>query len=252
VRCPHGSSGDVGCFYQKHPEVRGWPAAFKTVTVEDRSGPAIYFYVDDGAALLALAQMGTLEVHAWNSLVSDPERPDRIVFDLDPGPEVAFEDVAAGARVVRDALGALGLGAFVKTTGGRGLHVVTPIVPERGYDEVRAFSHDLVNVLAIQRPEMFTASMAKAQRTGRVFIDYLRNAHGATAVCAYSTRARPGAHVSVPVTWEELDGLDPATFDITTVPGRLAALRSDPWSGYETARRPLGAELLEALSAGKG
>ena len=250
VRCPHGSSGDVGCFYQKHPEVRGWPATFKTVVIEDRSGPATYFSIDDETALLSLAQMGTLEVHAWNSLVSDPERPDRIVFDLDPGPEVAFADVAASARVVRDALGALGLGAFVKTTGGRGLHVVTPIAPERGYDEVRTFAHDLVNVLAMRRPEMFTASMAKTRRTGRVFIDYLRNAHGATAVCAYSTRARPGAHVSVPVAWEELDGLDPAAFDVTTVPGRLAALRGDPWSGYETARRALGPELLEAIRAG--
>ena len=236
VRCPHGTSGDVGCFYQKHPEARGWPDAFRTVTIEDRDGPATYSYAEDAAGLLALAQLGTLEIHTWNSLVDDPERPDRIVFDLDPGPEIAFADVATGARAVRDALGALGLGAFVKTTGGHGLHVVTPIVPERGYDEVRAFAHDLVNLLAMQRPEMFTASMAKTERAGRVFIDYLRNAHGATAVCAYSTRARAGAHVSVPVSWEELGGLDPAAFDVTTVPRRLAALRSwiRPLERYDT------------------
>ena len=247
VRCPHGTSGDVGCFYQKHPEVRGWPEALKPIVIEDRSGPATYSYVEDAAGLLALAQLGTLEIHTWNSLVDDLERPDRIVFDLDPGPEIVFTDVAKAARTVRDALDALGLGAFVKTTGGRGLHVVTPITPERGYDEIRAFAHGLVNVLAAQRPEMFTATMAKTERAGRVFIDYLRNAHGATAVCAYSTRARAGAHVSIPVSWEELDGLDPAGFDVATVPRRLAALRGGPWDGYEAARRALGPELLAAV-----
>ena len=247
VRCPHGASGDVGCFYQKHPETRGWPEALMTVTIEDRDGPAVYFYAEDEAGLLALAQLGTLEIHTWNSLASDVERPDRIIFDLDPGPEVAFADVAAAARTVRDALGALGLGAFVKTTGGRGLHIVTPIEPELVYDEVRGFAHDLVDLLAKQSPDTFTSSMSKTARPGKVFIDYLRNAHGATAVCAYSTRARPGAKVSVPVTWEQLTGLDPAAYDIGSVPRRLAALREDPWAGYERARRPLGPELLDAL-----
>ena len=250
VRCPHGASGDVGCFYQKHPEARGWPDAFRNVTIEDRDGPAVYSYVEDVAGLLSLAQLGTLEVHTWNSLASDPEHPDRIVFDLDPGPEVAFGQVTAAARTVRDALEALGLGAFVKTTGGHGLHVVSPIVPRLDYDEVRAFAHDLVDVLAAQRPDMFTASMSKTARSGKVYIDYLRNAHGATAVCAYSTRARPGAHVSVPVTWDALVGLDPEAYDIRSVPRRLAALREDPWSGYEGSRRALGPELLDAVRTG--
>ncbi len=247
VRCPHGAAGTVGCFYQKHPEVRGWPDSLGAVTIEDRDGPAVYSYVEDQAGLLALVQLGTLEIHTWNSLASDPERPDRVVFDLDPGPEVEFADVAAAARTVRDALEALGLGAFVKTTGGRGLHVVTPIVPGRGYDEVRAFAHAFVSVLATQRPDLFTALMAKRERPGRVFIDYLRNAHGATAVCAYSTRARPGAHVSVPVAWDELTGLDPSAYDIRSVPRRLAALHRDPWAGYEAARRALDTELFAAL-----
>jgi bifunctional non-homologous end joining protein LigD len=247
VRCPHGASGDVGCFYQKHPETRGWPDALKTVTIEDHDGPAVYFYVDDEAGLLALAQLGTLEIHTWNSRASDVERPDRIIFDLDPGPAVAFADVAAAACTVRDALEALGLGAFVKTTGGHGLHIVTPIVPGFAYDEVRGFAHDLVDLLARQRPDTFTASMSKTARPGKVFIDYLRNAHGATAVCAYSTRARPGAKVSVPISWEQLTGLDPSTYDIGSVPRRLAALREDPWAGYEHARRPLGPELLDML-----
>lgn len=247
VRCPHGAV-DGGCFYQKHPEARGWPDIFGTVTIEDREGPAVYFFVRDEPGLLALAQLGTLEVHTWSSFVSDPEAPDRFVLDLDPGPEVGFPQVAAAAVTVRDALRALGLGAFVKTTGGHGLHVVTPISPGRSYDEVRAFTHAFVGFLAGQRPDLFTALMAKAQRPGRVFIDYLRNAHGATAVCAYSTRARPGATVSVPVTWDELAaGIDPADFDVRTVPVRLAGLAADPWAGYADARATLTPEVFAAV-----
>jgi len=184
--------------------------------------------------------------------VTDTERPDRFIFDLDPGPDVSFPDVAAAARIVRDALGALGLGAFVKTTGGHGLHVVTPIVPGFAYDDVRAFTHAFVDFLAAQRPGTFTGDMAKSKRPGLVFLDYLRNAHGATAVCAYSTRARPGGKVSVPVTWDELGGLDPADFDIDSVPRRLAAQKSDPWEGYEQARTEVTHEMLSALGVVPG
>ncbi len=247
VRCPHGSGGDVGCFYQKHPEVRGWPTVFGTVEILDSDGPATYIFVKDAEGLIALAQLGTLEIHTWSSTAADPEKPDRIVFDLDPGPGVEFPEVATGARTVRDALGALGLSSFVKTTGGHGLHVVTPIAPERGYDDVRAFAHSVVDVLARERPGEFTALMAKAKRPGRVFIDYLRNAHGATAVCAFSTRARPGAKVSVPLAWDELTGLDPARYDTHSVPRRLAALGADPWAGYDEARVPLTDAMLAAV-----
>lgn len=250
VRCPRGSAGDVGCFYQKHPEARGWPDALGAVTIEDRDGPAVYSYVKDEVGLLSLVQLGVSEVHTWNSLVSDPERPDRIIFDLDPGDGLVFADVADAARIVRDALATLGLGAFVKTTGGHGLHVVTPIAAERGWEEVRAFAHGFVSLLAGQRPDLFTDLMAKKKRPGRVFIDYLRNAHGATAVCAYSTRARPGAPVSVPVGWERLAGLDPSHFDTASVPRRLAALKSDPWEGYEAARRELTSAVIAALGGG--
>jgi bifunctional non-homologous end joining protein LigD len=247
VRCPHGAGTDTGCFYQKHPEMRGWPAELGSVTIQDREKPAAYFFVRDEAGLVALAQLGTLEIHTWGSLASDPERPDRVVFDLDPGPGVVFADVAVAARAVQDVLGALGLSAFVKTTGGRGLHVVTPVLPERDFDAVRTFAHGVVDVLATRRPDLFTGLMRKTERTGRVFADYLRNAHGATAVCAFSTRARPGATVSVPIAWEELDGLDPARFDVRSVPQRLASLGGDPWAEYATSRRPLTDEMLEAL-----
>jgi bifunctional non-homologous end joining protein LigD len=250
VRCPRGAAGAPGCFYQKHPEMRAWPDVFGTVEIVDSGGPATYFFVKDADGLVALAQLGTLEVHTWNSFADDPERPDRMVFDLDPGSSVAFAQVADAARTVRDALGALGLTSFVKTTGGHGLHVVAPIAPGRGYDEVRGFTHALVELLARQRPDAFTSVMSKAKREGVVFIDYLRNAHGATAVAAYSTRARPGAPVSVPVSWDELAaGLDPAAFDFRTVPVRMAGLGADPWPDYDAAHQPLTDAMLDAVKA---
>ena len=250
VRCPHGAAGHVGCFYQKHPETRGWPDTFGTVNVMDSGGPAEYFFVNDAAGLVALAQLGTLEIHTWNSMAKDTEHPDRIIFDLDPGDGLTFPEVAAAAVTVRDALAALGIGSFVKTTGGHGLHVVAPIVPQRGYDEVRDFTHRVVDFLARQAPDRFIGVMSKAKRPGLVFIDYLRNAHGATAVCALSTRARPGTPVSVPISWDELAGIaDPAAFDTVSVPKRLALLSADPWAGYEAARVPLTDAIIAAVAA---
>jgi bifunctional non-homologous end joining protein LigD len=250
VRCPHGRGGPGDCFYQKHPEPRGWPEALLSVKLVDADGPADYFFAQDAAGLLSLVQLGCLEIHTWNSLAADPERPDRIVFDLDPGEGLGFADVVGAARVVRDALGALGLRSFAKTTGGRGLHVIAPVAVEHGYDAVRGFAHALCARLAESDPGRFTDKMAKERRPGRVFIDYLRNAHGATAVCAYSTRARPDVPVSVPVTWDELDGLDPVALDTTSVPPRLASLASDPWSGYEAARARLTPEVFAAVGVG--
>lgn len=249
VRCPHGRARD--CFYQKHPDAKGgFPASLHTFTIEERSGEQTYFYLDDLTGLISLVQLGALELHAWNSMADDPGRPDRIVFDLDPGPGVEWEQVCDAARTVRGALGALGLASFVKTTGGKGLHVVTPIVASRGYDEVRAFAHALVDTLSAADPRHFTSRMAKDLRPGRVFVDYLRNSHGATAVAAYSTRARPGAPVSVPVSWDELTGgLDPATFTTSTVPERLGTLERDPWEGYDGARAVLEDAMIAAVSA---
>ena len=247
VRCPSGPGGD--CFFQKHPDSRSFPPELRVVEIVERTGPARYFAVDDLDGLLALVQLGAVEIHAWNSHLETPDLPDRIVFDLDPGPEVAWSEVVEAARVVRASVAGLGLTGFAKTTGGRGLHVVVPIEPEHDYDTVRRFAHDLVDRLAENRPERFTARMAKAARPGRIFIDYLRNAHGATAVASYSTRARPGAPVSVPVSWEELTPeLDPLGFDTASVPGRLAGARgAAPWPGYDDARARLDAPVLDAV-----
>jgi bifunctional non-homologous end joining protein LigD len=253
VRCPRGPSDD--CFFQKHPESLGFPEVFRTIEVTDRTGPATYFALDGLEGLLALVQLDVVEIHAWNSHAESPETPDRIIFDLDPGPGTAWDDVVVTAHAVQRELHALGLGAFPKTTGGRGLHVVSPIMPKQTHAEVRAFAHALTSKLAERQPERYTVRMAKTERPGRVFIDYLRNSHGATAIAAYSPRARPGAPVSVPVTWQELDaGLDPHAFDMVSVPVRLArAHHRDPWPDYERTRVALspqhfaavGAELLE-------
>ena len=247
VRCPHGQAAE--CFFQKHPDSRSFPAALRVFEVAERTGSATYFALDTLEGLLALVQLGTVEIHAWNSTAEAPETPDRIVFDLDPGPGVEWPAVRAAALTVRAALGGLGLGAFAKTTGGHGIHVVTPIVPEHRYDDVRAFARGLVDRIVEAAPDRFTARMAKAARPGKVFIDYLRNAHGATAIAAYSTRARPGAPVAVPVTWDELtDDVDPLAFDTVSVPLRLAETAgSDPWEGYESARAALDAAVFEAV-----
>lgn len=246
VRCPHGREGE--CFYQKHPDKRGWPDAIHTFEVAEKDGPALYGFVEDIHGLLALVQLGALELHTWNSLVDHPELPDRVVFDLDPGPGVDWPTVVSSAELVRDVLHALGFGAFVKTTGGKGLHVVTPIVARHDYARVRAFARGLVDRLASHDPQAFTAKMAKSARSGRVFIDYLRNAHGATAVVAYSTRARAGAPVSVPLAWDELEHVDdPGDFDVRTVPDRVRDLAENPWEGYEEARTEITHAHMAAL-----
>jgi bifunctional non-homologous end joining protein LigD len=249
VRCPSGTGGEEQCFYQKHPEKRGWPKALHALPVRDREGTVDYFYAEDIEGVLSLVQLGVAEIHTWNSMAADYERPDRVIFDLDPGEGLDFADVVSAAVTVRDALGALGFGAFPKTTGGKGLHVVVPIEVDHDYDVVRDAAHKLCSWLAAADPDRFVDKMAKAQRGGRVFIDYLRNAHGATAVCAYSVRARPGARVSVPVTWDELTSMrDPGRLDIHSVPARVESMSADPWAGYDAARAALDPDAFAKLA----
>jgi bifunctional non-homologous end joining protein LigD len=244
--CPKGLSGE--CHFMKHSKVWALPA-LRRVHIQEKTKTGEYLVADTPAALLSLAQMDVLELHTWNSTVDRLEEPDRIVLDLDPGPEVRFAEVVRAARTVRDALLALGLPSFVKTTGGAGLHVVVPLVPDRPWQECLAFARRLAEVLARHDPKRYTVAFAKAGRERKILIDYLRNNRTNTSVCAYSTRARRGAPVSVPLAWDELDPrTPPARFTLRTVPRRLATLGTDPWQGWERARRTLDRARQDALA----
>ena len=205
--------------------------------------------VDSVAGIVSLVQIGTLEFHTWLSRIDALETPDRVIFDLDPGPGDTWPRIIDAAHLLRDRLVEIGLVSFPKLTGGKGLHLVIPLVPRAAWDRVKEFARAVAESAARERPQQFTANMAKSRRQGRIFIDYLRNGRGATAICAYSTRARAGAPVAVPISWDELD---PAArsdrYGIDTVRRRLAALRKDPWADFERARRPLTAEMIEAAA----
>jgi bifunctional non-homologous end joining protein LigD len=250
VRCPAGSS--EACFFQKHVgsgvpgEVRRVEIPDGVGTAEHSAGRSTYLWVEDARGLVALAQMGVLEIHPWGSTIDRLETPDRLVFDLDPAPGFGWEGVVEATRAVRDRLAALGLDSFLKTTGGKGLHVVVPIAPEHDWGVVKPFARAVAAAMAEAEPGRFTINMAKKARTGRIFLDYLRNGRGATAVAPYSSRARPGATVSMPIAWRDLSPrLDPRDFTILTVPKLLARRRQDPWAGIGAARQALGPALAK-------
>jgi bifunctional non-homologous end joining protein LigD len=192
--------------------------------------------------------MDVMEVHTWNSRVSDIERPDRVVIDLDPGQRVAWRTVVEAARTVRRLLEAIDLDSFVKTTGGRGLHVVVPIVPRADWSEVLEFARAIAAVLVRRDPARFTARFAKAGREDTLLVDYLRNNRTNTSVAAYSLRARPGAPASMPLAWKDLTASRPPDrFTLATVPSRLARTRRDPWDAYWTTRQRIPRHAVSAL-----
>jgi bifunctional non-homologous end joining protein LigD len=249
VRCPDGSVGK--CFFQRHLG-QGAPAAVEKIAVPEGKGSADYMMVNDIGGLVATVQMGVLELHTWGSREGKLMQPDRIVFDLDPAPDVPWSKVVDGARLVHGLLEEIGLRSFVKTSGGKGLHVVVPIVPEQEWDVVKEWSRSIAEHMAQVLPDYFTAKMAKAARNGKIFIDYLRNAAGATTVSAYSPRARPGAPVSVPLTWDELSSKTQAgSFTVATVPKRLASLKRDPWHDYAGTKQRLTKKILSLFSVEK-
>lgn len=203
---------------------------------------------DSVAAVVALAQMGILEIHTWNTTSKHIEKPNRIVVDLDPGEKVKWTEVISAARLVRKALSAVDLESFAKTTGGRGLHVVVPIEPRCDWSKCLEFSRGLAYAIERSDPDEFTTQFAKAGRESKILIDYMRNNRTNTSVCAYSTRAKDSAPVSVPITWNDLKlSLDPFSFTIKTVPRRLAKLRADPWKDYWTTRQRLTDSMIRAV-----
>lgn len=219
-------------FFQKH-RLPGMPQSLKAGELTKLSGSdSRILWVEDLAGLLGGVQMNVLEFHVWGSRRHQPDLPDRMVFDIDPDEGLGFEHVRQAAADIRDVLGAIGLKSWPLLSGGKGVHVIVPLVPQADWDEVKGFCQNFAELLAKTEPQRFVANMSKARRKGRMFLDYLRNGQGATAICPWSTRARPGASVAVPVTWEELQGLHRANaFDIFAA-ARRAQSRTDPWEGY--------------------
>ncbi len=248
VRCPDGIGGET--FYQK--KAGFWtPPQLRRFAVPEKGEE--HLFVDSVPGLVALAQAGILEVHPWNSRVARLEEPDQVIFDLDPDEALPFSRVAAAARRVRALLSEKGLESFVKTTGGKGLHVCVPLVPESGWQDLEEFTRAVALRLAHDEPGTFTANMAKAQRKGKIYVDYLRNVRGANAVAAFSTRARAGAPVSVPVDWDELDRLSgPTDFTVAEVPLRVICFGSgeavDPWAKYREVKQRVPASLTRDLA----
>lgn len=237
VRCPEGMSGQ--CFFQKHPAA-GMPDNLDRIQIREKDTTGTYLALHDIHGLLSLVQFGALEIHAWGSKTDHVEYPDRIVFDLDPDPTVPWKRVVQSAQELRELLADLKLKSFVKTTGGKGLHIVVPIARKYSWPEVKQFAKSVTDQMVAAAPDQFIGTMSKAARRGKIFIDYLRNERGSTAVVAYSTRARAGAPVSTPVSWQELARLKgPQQFTVENMPQRLKNMRTDPWAELSNLRQTI-------------
>lgn len=244
VRCPEGHQGQ--CFFQKHLTGE-LPAGVVGFRGDEDEGE--YPVVKSLDGLLALVQLNALELHGWGSRTDRPDRPDQITFDLDPGPKVPWSDTVQAAQLLRVLLEGLGLQPFLKATGGKGLHLVVPIVRRHSWEECKSFSKAVAQQLVRFDPKKFSSKLGKAGRADKIFVDYLRNGRGATAVVPYSTRARPGAPVALPLHWDELDS-DPQpdgfrVADLPTIEARIAD--GDPWAGFNQAARQLTAEMWAAV-----
>ena len=244
VRCPQGPG--EGCFYQKNIDDK-FPAEIERVPVQIATGGP-YAAVTSIGSVVGLVQMGVIELHAWGSTTKDLGRPDRMIFDLDPDTTVPWREVMAAAHAMRERLEDLGLESFVKTTGGKGLHIVVPLARRHDWDEVKPFSRAVAEAAAAEDPRHFTAKMAKRERTRRIFIDWLRNGEGATAIAPYSVRARKGAPVATPLHWDEIGGrMKPTQFHAGNVARRMQGLRSDPWKPMRRTAQTLTAAMKRKL-----
>lgn len=244
VRCPSGRGGK--CFFQKH--VRDTLTdPIHSIRVPEKDGDADYICIDSLSGLIALVQFGVLELHPWGASSPDVEKPDLLTFDLDPGEGVDFEAVKDGALRVRDELDAYGLESYLKTSGGKGLHIVAPLTRRAAWDEAKSFCEAIARGIADAEPERYIATMSKHKRRGKIFVDYLRNGRGATSIAPYSTRARQGAPVSMPIAWDDLDDLQSAAqYTVENTPKWLKARGGDPWATFFRKRQQLTAARLEA------
>lgn len=247
VRCPVGRNDK--CFFQKH-HYSSVPDELDKVNIKENGGKkSSYLVIRNARGLVASAQIGALELHIWGARTDDVERPERLVFDLDPDTSVHFRDVRGAAFELRDVLKAVGLTSFALLTGGKGVHVIVPIVRRRGWPEVKSFAKTFAERISAAAPDRYLTKASKARRKGRIFIDWLRNQRGATAVAPYSLRAHPGAPVATPVSWDELGGIDRSdAYTIKNIEARLAALKKNPWPDYHKRRQYLSASMLSSIA----
>ncbi len=246
VRCPGGRKGQ--CFYQKHLG-GSLPESVRGVPIKEKSGTDEYPVIDDLPGLIEMVQMGVVEMHPWPARADKVEAPDMLVFDLDPGEGVTGKDMAKAAVEVRDRLGELGLESFLRTSGGKGLHIVAPLARRNSWNELKEFAKAVADDMVRRAPERYLATMSKAKRRGKIFIDYLRNQRGATAIASYSTRAREGAPVATPLAWKELSArTKPNGFTVTNVPKRLTTLAADPWENFFKVRQSITRAMRSSLS----
>lgn len=245
VRCPEGSHQE--CFFQKHllkSQARNVPRQ----DFRESKGAKPYAYVQSIRHVIALVQSGVLEFHPFGSLITSVEYPDQMIFDLDPSPGVQWRDILKVAKELRERLEALGFTAFVRVTGGKGLHVVVPLRPTTDWEGVKAFAKAVSDRLVADSPSRLTTNLSKRQRRNKIFVDYLRNGRGATAVACYSTRARAGAPVAVPIRWEELKpSLHPDHYTVANLRRRLARLRADPWGDFYSTQVAITARMFKAV-----
>ncbi|MEZ5828329.1 MAG: DNA ligase D [Hyphomicrobiales bacterium] len=245
VRCPEGIDGER--FFQRHA-MKGMSKAIKQIPIPGGETKKPYLYIDNDDGLFGLVQISALEIHDWGVSLKHLDKPDRLVFDLDPDEDLDVAVLKAAAQEVRDFLSDLGLKSFLKATGGKGVHVVAPLTPKAGWDEVKAFAKAIADALVTARPDRYTANPLKRTRVGKVFVDYLRNQRGSSAICNYSTRAKEGAPVATPLRWDELKGLKGgAPYTVKTLPARLKRLKSDPWEDFFKTRQSITAKAKKAL-----
>jgi len=236
LRCPSGSGK---AFYQKHYN-QAFPSPISSISLGRNSDHANLLMVKDKKGLMSLIQFDTIEIHPWGSNSKALEKPDRIVLDLDPGEQVSWQKVRRGALYLRDLLKKVGLKSYVKTTGGKGLHLVIPIQPKHSWSDIKTFTHSLASVASQKYPDYFTDVISKSKRKGKIFVDYLRNSMGSTAVAAFSVRARENGPISVPLSWEELMKTRSGDqYTVSNIEARISKLKKDPWPGFFSCRQTL-------------
>jgi bifunctional non-homologous end joining protein LigD len=247
VRCPEGREKE--CFYQKHLG-DAVSDLLRSIPIVEKDGLHQYSVADNIDGVIGLVQIGVLEIHVWGSREDNLEKPDMMIFDLDPAPDVDWAKIIEAAGLMRERLSDLGLASFVKTTGGKGLHIVVPLAPKADWETVKAFSRAVAESVVHKAPAQYIATMSKEKRRGKIFIDYLRNGRGATSVAPYSTRSRQDAPVSTPVAWDELTAdLKPDSYNIRNIRRRLAGLTEDPWAGYFSCDQEITEEMKREVGA---